>query len=507
MMNALNRCCLDRRHFLLLPCLLLILLSSLTIRSESFPSSGSLVSSSVAPKRCWWVCPPSTGSVVHRGTSSAAFIYRFPQHYPPKRPVVDEHHSQQRRLFHPLSVRCQQVVAGDSMTPLSSSSLSPSLASSTLSSLETTSTGATPTTTATATDGLLPPTSTPSSVSRSSVIKNFRPVRIVVPAKGQSPALSPFVYRCAKPDNLTQLLLLDPEDAAPRRNASSALLTTKMCHHPHDRLMLYEVGLVLDLRSESERDDAQCRQWWSNAPGGPFVVVDSVTELEQSLRETRPVVSGKTLPRHVLRLDPLNPIAFMQYLEVRWMTRRERLAVAWYRLVDGNAWHDLRIRVLNRRGLLGLNQAILEAGASHLCQALQALTLHAEACQASSSSLSYAPAVVHCVQGKDRTGMVCLCIQSLLGVSDDDIVTDYAASESELASGSAAMARAYPGLIDKQFFAGAPPHVMRDTLQWLRDEYGSVDTYLNAIGFDASWQQRFVNSVGAAAHSKTISKL
>ena len=37
-----------------------------------------------------------------------------------------------------------------------------------------------------------------------------------------------------------------------------------------------------------------------------------------------------------------------------------------------------------------------------------------------------APVVVHCMAGKDRTGVVCALTLSLLGVSDDDIAADYA---------------------------------------------------------------------------------
>jgi protein tyrosine/serine phosphatase len=39
-----------------------------------------------------------------------------------------------------------------------------------------------------------------------------------------------------------------------------------------------------------------------------------------------------------------------------------------------------------------------------------------------------APLVVHCVAGKDRTGVVCALTLALLGVSDDDVAEDYALS-------------------------------------------------------------------------------
>lgn len=35
------------------------------------------------------------------------------------------------------------------------------------------------------------------------------------------------------------------------------------------------------------------------------------------------------------------------------------------------------------------------------------------------------PALVHCVNGKDRTGVVCACVQYLQGMSESDILADY----------------------------------------------------------------------------------
>ena len=40
-----------------------------------------------------------------------------------------------------------------------------------------------------------------------------------------------------------------------------------------------------------------------------------------------------------------------------------------------------------------------------------------------------APVVVHCMAGKDRTGVVCALTLALLGVSDEDIAADYALTE------------------------------------------------------------------------------
>jgi Tyrosine phosphatase family len=163
-------------------------------------------------------------------------------------------------------------------------------------------------------------------------------------------------------------------------------------------------------------------------------------------------------------------------------------------VVDGQALHNLRLDVLNRRGLLGLNQAVLETGGDCLMKALRAIVLHLEHAPATSPSVS--PVVVHCVQGKDRTGMLSMLCQAVVGVDDETIADDYHRSESELSSGAAAVARAYPGKIDRRFFSGAPRQVMLDTLAWLRARHGSIEGYLDDMGFDSSWRARLVAVLG-----------
>ena len=123
-------------------------------------------------------------------------------------------------------------------------------------------------------------------------------------------------------------------------------------------------------------------------------------------------------------------------------------------------------------------------------EALKAIVLHLE--DASAASPSVSPVVIHCVQGKDRTGMLSMLCQAVLGVDDSTIADDYHRSESELSNGAAAVARAYPGKIDRRFFSGAPRQVMLDTLVWIRERYGSVESYLEGMGFDSSWRARLV---------------
>jgi hypothetical protein len=94
-----------------------------------------------------------------------------------------------------------------------------------------------------------------------------------------------------------------------------------------------------------------------------------------------------------------------------------------------------------------------------------------------------APVVVHCVAGKDRTGVVCGLTLALLGVSDDDIAEDYALSTAASAAFTAWLRATRPGLPDLPApFLASPAGAMRDFLADLRERYGSVSAYVERAG-------------------------
>jgi len=97
-----------------------------------------------------------------------------------------------------------------------------------------------------------------------------------------------------------------------------------------------------------------------------------------------------------------------------------------------------------------------------------------------------APAVVHCMAGKDRTGLVCAMTLSLLGVRDSVIAEDYALSN----AGSErllAWLRTQAGndhLVPVPFFS-CPAEAMQTFLTELRQRHGSVEGYLRTAGLSA----------------------
>lgn len=97
-----------------------------------------------------------------------------------------------------------------------------------------------------------------------------------------------------------------------------------------------------------------------------------------------------------------------------------------------------------------------------------------------------APAVYHCAAGKDRTGVVSAVLLGLLGVPDEIIIADYAATAANLdaiierlmaAEGYQAMLSALP-----PDTLHAEPDTMRIFLERMRGTYGSMADYARSAG-------------------------
>jgi len=292
----------------------------------------------------------------------------------------------------------------------------------------------------------------------------------------------PRIYRCASTDGLADF---------------DACRIIPLDRESPEYVLLHRAGLILDLRSPAERDEAKATIWMRGAPGGRLVVKDIVSIPGEKYIDNRMLISddGK---RTVLRINVLSRTRLLEYLTINWLTSSQQT------LIDhcpSASREKLRMDVLNRRGLPGLYEAIIKTSGRELCFALKSLTEYFEG----SGMKPDAAAVAHCVQGKDRTGIVIMLCQSLIGLSDEDIILDYSlSSDAKLVkrTGSAAAdmigrgSRVRPGQFDWNVFSGAPREVMEATLKMVRTDFGSISPgYLDAIGFDSHWRRRFLNSV------------
>ncbi|MGL5406233.1 MAG: tyrosine-protein phosphatase [Propionibacteriaceae bacterium] len=115
------------------------------------------------------------------------------------------------------------------------------------------------------------------------------------------------------------------------------------------------------------------------------------------------------------------------------------------------------------------------------------------------SAIAEAPdgaVLVHCTAGKDRTGLVMALLLGLLGVSDEDIVDDYAMTrenlapfqEEWLATISDTDEREKVRLID----TNAPKTAMIETLRWLYSK-GGILRWLKDFGLSCDIEKKLVN--------------
>lgn len=156
-------------------------------------------------------------------------------------------------------------------------------------------------------------------------------------------------------------------------------------------------------------------------------------------------------------------------------------------LVSKTARQDITkpfIDEINEGGLPMLNDLLLRFGAPGIKYVL-------DLC----SDVNRHPVAFYCTAGKDRTGMIAAIILALLNVSDADIVEDYSLSANvyaEMDDHKAMVGALSQRNLNAKTFLGAPPHVMMETLHNIREEYGSVEEYLDYIGFGKESRERLI---------------
>jgi protein-tyrosine phosphatase len=93
--------------------------------------------------------------------------------------------------------------------------------------------------------------------------------------------------------------------------------------------------------------------------------------------------------------------------------------------------------------------------------------------------------VVHCVGGKDRTGLLCAFLLDLAGVASEEIAHDYALSEARLQPRHAAWLATAETKAEREHIhriARTPPEAMLGVLAELERRYDGVAGYLGSAG-------------------------
>lgn len=272
-------------------------------------------------------------------------------------------------------------------------------------------------------------------------VVNFRPIL---------PGTNPNLFRSSA-----------PEAAAVKAEAEE----TELDHA--ERFILKEVDMILDLRGSEEGDVSLKDILVGKSQGGAFEVhTDGAPE------------TFKEGQRYILRVDYLGGIStILDYVDQKW------LALGDSHGLDKKQLFMRRRESFNSRGLAGMNTVLLERKDSML-RVLTLITQYLE-------DVPDGKILVHCTAGKDRTGMTCMLLQFVAGFSDEEIVREYIISESEAKH---IMARAIKNhrdsFIDPEIMSGASKEGIVGALEHLRTSYGSVEGYLDEIGFDETWRER-----------------
>ncbi|KAI9724380.1 MAG: hypothetical protein M1812_000448 [Candelaria pacifica] len=139
--------------------------------------------------------------------------------------------------------------------------------------------------------------------------------------------------------------------------------------------------------------------------------------------------------------------------------------------------------VMQPRGLIGLGYDSLDSSGREIRHIFEIL----------SESSNY-PVMIHCTQGKDRTGLVVLLVLLLLDVPIDAVTHDYTLSEAELLPEKESRLEEIREIGLTEDFAGTPPDWAEKMKAHVDEKYGGISQYLTSIGVDERIQSGIRNA-------------
>ncbi|CAK3845037.1 hypothetical protein DOTSEDRAFT_91581 [Lecanosticta acicola] len=240
---------------------------------------------------------------------------------------------------------------------------------------------------------------------------------------------------------------------------------------PGDRLALqqdYKIQTIIDLRTDSEHVEQARKNAKSKPPSASPVA------------EPRDPAKAWRVPGVKYEYINFNGRAYsnalIKQLSYRNTAKLFGLYLIGYRT---QAISVLGENVMAKRGLIGLAEDSL----AHCINEVKAIF------DVLSNEQNY-PLLVHCTQGKDRTGLTVLLVLLLCETPTDAIDRDYMLSETELASEREKRLveiRAI-GLPDE--FAGCAKGWVETVSKWIEEEYGGIRRYLQRCGVGQEQQDR-----------------
>lgn len=135
--------------------------------------------------------------------------------------------------------------------------------------------------------------------------------------------------------------------------------------------------------------------------------------------------------------------------------------------------------VMAPRGLVGLGEDSLDFSKAEILSCFKLLA----------ESSSY-PVLLHCTQGKDRTGLIVLLTLLLLDVPVEAITADYMASERELEVERESRMKEITSIGLGEEFAGCPSAFVGAMKSYLDGKWGGVEEYLEDCGVDSRMREK-----------------
>lgn len=269
-------------------------------------------------------------------------------------------------------------------------------------------------------------------------ILNFRDVAVFVNQHQHRAILQPGrLYRSARPD------------------LASASDRTKLTQK-------YALKTFIDLRSKTEHIEAakKLANASRTSPAARPAKNDSLEAAKiPGVQYAEVNLNGKGFERHIAwQLSYVNLARLATNMLLGY--RKEGISI-------------ISQNVLLPRGLIGLGQDTLQHSGPEVKEVFDIL----------SNPDSY-PVMVHCTQGKDRTGLVVILVLMLCNVDIVAISADYTLSEAELEPEYEERMKEIRSIGLDESFAKCPKTFVPEMAQFIESQYGDVERYLNSIGVE-----------------------
>ncbi|KAH7033302.1 tyrosine/serine protein phosphatase [Microdochium trichocladiopsis] len=142
--------------------------------------------------------------------------------------------------------------------------------------------------------------------------------------------------------------------------------------------------------------------------------------------------------------------------------------------------------VMLPRGLIGLGILTMEQSGAEVAEALRAFL-----------QPGAVPLLVHCTQGKDRTGLIIALVLTILGVPTEAVAHDYLLSNPGLEAEKEIRLAEIRAIGLTPEWGECPDGFIEEVEAYLRREYGGVEGYLDGIGFGKGERQMLIDVLGA----------